>query len=234
MKTLKGLSLTALLLVGSFSFVAPTQANTEVPTQATETTLTAPTVDLSYDTTTITTTQAPAPLPEPTPALPPAPVEEQPTTDPVEPAPTTVEEQPTAAPTEDNLDSYPAPPPVIPATPTAPTANDSNPDAGATCLEDEPCWDCNTMGNRICGKGEAIALSGYPDLDTFNARYIGVFKVGLQREGYRYVQSVVSPEYSYVFIMTVAETCAITPRDTPWFDQWCPKGDAPATPPNQQ
>lgn len=22
------------------------------------------------------------------------------------------------------------------------------------CLEDEPCWDCETMGNRICGPGK--------------------------------------------------------------------------------
>lgn len=21
----------------------------------------------------------------------------------------------------------------------------------STCYEDEPCWDCHTMGNRICG-----------------------------------------------------------------------------------
>lgn len=23
-----------------------------------------------------------------------------------------------------------------------------------TCFEDEPCWDCSTMGNRICGATE--------------------------------------------------------------------------------
>jgi hypothetical protein len=22
-----------------------------------------------------------------------------------------------------------------------------------TCWEDQPCWDCRTMGNRICGPG---------------------------------------------------------------------------------
>lgn len=22
---------------------------------------------------------------------------------------------------------------------------------GAPCQEDEPCWDCHTMGNRVCG-----------------------------------------------------------------------------------
>ncbi|AGU91975.1 hypothetical protein ADAWI_58 [Mycobacterium phage Adawi] len=25
----------------------------------------------------------------------------------------------------------------------------------AQCEEDEPCWDCTTMGNRICGPGQA-------------------------------------------------------------------------------
>jgi hypothetical protein len=25
------------------------------------------------------------------------------------------------------------------------------PPASFTCLEDEPCWDCHTMGNKECG-----------------------------------------------------------------------------------
>jgi hypothetical protein len=25
---------------------------------------------------------------------------------------------------------------------------------GSTCREDEPCWDCRTMGNQICGPNE--------------------------------------------------------------------------------
>jgi hypothetical protein len=29
-----------------------------------------------------------------------------------------------------------------------------SPDVLAPCLEDEPCWDCETMGNRICGPGK--------------------------------------------------------------------------------
>lgn len=31
----------------------------------------------------------------------------------------------------------------------------------ATCMEDEPCWDCHTMGNMICGNG--LALVVHPD-----------------------------------------------------------------------
>lgn len=26
-----------------------------------------------------------------------------------------------------------------------------SPDLLAPCQEDEPCWDCTTMGNRVCG-----------------------------------------------------------------------------------
>lgn len=44
-----------------------------------------------------------------------------------------------------------APAPVVPA-PTVTTAP-------APCEEDEPCWDCATMGNMICGPVEAPAQS---------------------------------------------------------------------------
>lgn len=30
---------------------------------------------------------------------------------------------------------------------------------GGECLEDMPCWDCNRMGNRICGNGAPIHAS---------------------------------------------------------------------------
>ena len=39
----------------------------------------------------------------------------------------------------------PAPAPATVTTPTA-TATPT-----ATCQEDEPCWDCATMGNKVCG-----------------------------------------------------------------------------------
>lgn len=55
---------------------------------------------------------------------------------------------------EDTLDTYPAPTPSIPApTPTVPT-NTATPAPrmpAHDCLEDEPCWNCETMGNHICG-----------------------------------------------------------------------------------
>lgn len=32
---------------------------------------------------------------------------------------------------------------------------ESVPTPGDPCAEDEPCWDCATMGNSVCGKGPA-------------------------------------------------------------------------------
>lgn len=110
MNTLKGLSLTALLLAGSMTFIAPTQANPEAPTETTtQALIEAPVTDLTYPSTTITT--SPAPTTEaPTQPLPEAPVEaliEAPTVPliealpeaPVEALPSPAPEQPTAAPT---------------------------------------------------------------------------------------------------------------------------------------
>lgn len=34
----------------------------------------------------------------------------------------------------------------------SPVSEDLRPSEGA-CQEDEPCWDCETMGNLICGDG---------------------------------------------------------------------------------
>jgi hypothetical protein len=34
------------------------------------------------------------------------------------------------------------------------------PDDGQECQEDMPCWDCETMGNRICGPTFARILDG--------------------------------------------------------------------------
>ena len=30
---------------------------------------------------------------------------------------------------------------------------------GHTCYEDEPCWDCETMGNGVCGPDDAPAAA---------------------------------------------------------------------------
>lgn len=40
------------------------------------------------------------------------------------------------------------------------TSPDIMPPAGATCQEDEPCWDCETMGNQICGPLPSIPRTG--------------------------------------------------------------------------
>lgn len=33
---------------------------------------------------------------------------------------------------------------------------------GTVCHEDEPCWDCSTMGNGICGDVELVAVVTVP------------------------------------------------------------------------
>jgi hypothetical protein len=44
----------------------------------------------------------------------------------------------------------PVEPPLGPPTTTT-TLPPEEPPVVVTCQEDEPCWDCETMGNRICG-----------------------------------------------------------------------------------
>lgn len=166
MKSLKGLALTALVLVGSMTFVAPTQATSEATTQAitqapTEALIQAPLVPLTQATVEVTT--------EPAPTVEPAPTE----------APT---EAPTQAPTEapvappvDNEDTYPAPAPEIP------TAGPETP----VCQEDDPCWDCETMGNKICGNA-SCALEGLitaEDNSCVNADYYAIVG-GMKSETY--------------------------------------------------
>lgn len=45
--------------------------------------------------------------------------------------------------------------PMTQATEVAHTAPTTQP----TCEEDEPCWDCHTMGNRVCGPATAAPIA---------------------------------------------------------------------------
>jgi hypothetical protein len=81
-----------------------------------------------------------------------APVVVEPVAVPAEPVALVVPAEPVAVPAE------PATAPVEPdapatAEPTAPATDESYPAPPASyeCVEDEPCWDCATMGNLICG-----------------------------------------------------------------------------------
>jgi hypothetical protein len=39
--------------------------------------------------------------------------------------------------------------------------------AAATCTEDEPCWDCETMGNHICGTmDEGLKAAAWAEWDA--------------------------------------------------------------------
>jgi hypothetical protein len=140
---------------------------------------------LSAPTVEITTEPAPEPVAAPVEAEPVyvAPVEPVATVEPVQPAPTTPE--PVAVPVE----------PVATPEPVAATV-----EPAIECTEDQPCWDCNTMGNRLCGLNEAIALSGY-DSGTFFNYYVGIYPVGtvVNTDDYKEVTSVINPSLKYVF-----------------------------------
>lgn len=242
MKTLKALSLTALLLAGSMSFIQPTQASPVAPVEATtQATIEAPVVPLSYTTTTVATTQdttqaltdTPTDVPTDTPTqAPTTTATDTPTQAPSE-APTTgttagptpTIEAPTAAPTAPDTAGYPAQPPAPTDLATAGPTGPAVPTAGAVCYEDEPCWNCAVMGNRICGLTEAINLSGYTP-EKFKAQYVGLFphtdNPAMKRFGNRYVQSATNADYDYVFQMTIEESCADPATPAAWITEWCP------------
>lgn len=50
----------------------------------------------------------------------------------------------------DAPESDPTPPSTTTTLPNEPTPGAPD-EPVAVCQEDEPCWDCETMGNRICG-----------------------------------------------------------------------------------
>ena len=47
--------------------------------------------------------------------------------------------------------------------PTSPPQSESAHVEIPPCQEDDPCWDCETMGNRICGPSRAPVPTLLPD-----------------------------------------------------------------------
>ncbi len=202
MKVLKGLTLTALILVGSMSFIAPTQANTEPLIEASSQAPTeAPLTDLTDPAPTYTEapSQAPteAPVEAPTEAPSQAPTQaptetpvEQPSQAPSQPAPVEVVEQPTAA-------------------PTAPTEADTAPVyTGAPAIqEDEAGWDCATMGNLICGPTVGVTL------DQWLVDHCGNYNpsdayAGIMRHCFFLEATELFPHFSYVESNTTQAACS--------------------------
>lgn len=143
MKAMKALfsSVLVALLVGSTMGLTYTgaQATTTTSTEVvSEAPITAPSVALTEPITEITTIPAPIPTPTPTEAP----------TEALIVAPTVALVEPTEAPTE------PAPAPTEETYPAPPVEPNT---AGPVCMEDDPCWDCTTMGNKICGNPVCIA-----------------------------------------------------------------------------
>ncbi|AEJ95733.1 hypothetical protein FDI64_gp59 [Mycobacterium phage Zemanar] len=44
---------------------------------------------------------------------------------------------------------------------------------GQQCEEDQPCWDCTTMGNRICGPGMAPPMDYALPVVTVSVEHLG-------------------------------------------------------------
>lgn len=61
----------------------------------------------------------------------------------------------------------PSPAPLPPPNGCRDQCEPGSPDdvAPGTCAEDDPCWDCATMGNRICGpiREDASSITFLPD-----------------------------------------------------------------------
>lgn len=103
---------------------------------------------LTADTVAVTTTPAPVEPTAPTaPATEPAPVA---TTEPVA-APVTTVPVATAAPVTTAPVAAPVAPVVTAPATTEPVESYVAPAPSYECMEDQPCWDCKTMGNKICG-----------------------------------------------------------------------------------
>lgn len=180
----------ALLVAAMFTF-QPAVASTDAVSTEVDAVITAPVAVLAVDSPVVTT--EPAPIEEAVPVVT-APVTEIVT-------PVTV---PTPVPVTSPVEASPVP--VEPSPVTTEAVPVIEPTAVPVCEEDQPCWDCSTMGNRICGRDEAFALSGYTDWATFMNRFGATQKAtGAHRDGYRYVPSIINPEYVYAFNMTTAE-----------------------------
>ena len=56
-----------------------------------------------------------------------------------------------------------------PAVHAAPTTSATS----AACEEDQPCWDCRTMGNLECGPGNAqgVPAGDYGEIDSMALEY---------------------------------------------------------------
>jgi hypothetical protein len=196
----KVIAVGVLLASVLFTFQPAATADVPVvePVVSVETVITAPVVELPVVEPVVTTEAAPTPEPV------------------VEVAPVVPVPVPAATATATAM-AQPVSEPVAPAeTVVAPSVAVTEPEPAPVCYEDMPCWDCSTMGNRICGLDEAFALSGYADFGTFRNAYLGTYPVYTPSIGFRAVVSVINPAFQYVFAMTTPEICASLKLGDAW------------------
>lgn len=152
----KAIAVLVLLTSAMFTFQPATADEVPAPVSSVEEVITAPVVDLPVTEPTVTTEPAPVTVAEPAPVAA-EPVVEAPVADPVVTDPVVVPEPVVSAPVE-----------------TAPVCENGwilaedhscvNPnfyDPAPVCQEDEPCWNCETMGNRTCGPGAGESIDNW-------------------------------------------------------------------------
>jgi hypothetical protein len=152
MKNFIGLGMAGLLLVGGLTVAtAPAQAGdvVRVASVAVVEPVTAPEATLTYSEPEVTTTAGTVvvPVSEPVAIEPAAPATTVTTPATVEPAPAVV------VPVAPVVTVEPVAPAPATVAPTAPVVEPVAPQ----CEEDQPCWNCATMGNGICGNPECAA-----------------------------------------------------------------------------
>lgn len=110
---------------------------------------------------------------------------------------------------------------------TAPADSYVAPAPSYTCMEDQPCWDCHTMGNGICGNPACTAANkftvtkdgqcataplGYTDSDVMSEGHRmevelkrgwvmgGANSQITRREGFTYIESPTLPGVLHIFV----------------------------------
>lgn len=182
-----------IILVILFSVIALFSSPTQVATQPTtqevvkSAPIQAPTTQLTYEEPTVVTQPAPVQAPAP-----------------VQPAPVQVAPAPVSAPVQPAQTVAPVP------TPTPTAAQTTAP----ACEEDMPCWDCETMGNKVCGPTAEETTAAYAALEYHgysDADYMGIFADTEEFDFFAYtVVPTGTTGLNYVFSNNIGTTAPVS------------------------
>lgn len=105
---------------------------------------------------------------------------------------------------------------AVPTTTPAPATVPAPAQTPPRCYEDEPCWDCLTMGNKLCGVDPANLEDAWASFDaeavaevvgksvSFGAVYVGTSGAS-SMAGYWVVPSLQYPNTFHVFMIEPGE-----------------------------